>query len=152
MSPPASPPHEVISDSPTTTPGAGPRRWGRVWGAAAIVFGLATLKEGGSVLLSEAARQEAGQVVPFVLWFNVTASFVYVATGAGVWAGRRWARWAAAGLAGATLLVFAALGVHAALGRPFEPRTVAAMTLRSVFWLGAAIFTMRRGSAELASR
>ncbi|MGB8811992.1 MAG: hypothetical protein WCC57_02300, partial [Paracoccaceae bacterium] len=38
----------------------------------------------------------------------------------------------------ATLAVFAAFGVVVLTGTPFEMRTVAAMTLRSGFWLAVA--------------
>lgn len=46
----------------------------------ALVFGLVTLKSGGSVLFIEGeTRQAAGHYVPFVLWFNFIAGFAYVA-------------------------------------------------------------------------
>ena len=118
----------------------------RVWGAVALLFGLLTLKEGTAVLCSEAARQEAGHFVPFVLWFNVLAAFAYVAAGPGLWASRPWATRLAMALAATNLLVFAALGVHVALGRPYELRTVAAMTLRSTFWIAASIAARRRSA------
>lgn len=116
----------------------------RILGALAVLFGLATLKEGASVLFFDgAARAAAGHFVPFVLWFNWLAGFAYVAAGIGL---LRWSAWAprtAATLAAATLLVFAALGVHIAAGEPYETRTVAAMTLRSLFWCGVAWWSRR---------
>ncbi len=37
----------------------------------AVVFGLLTIKSGGSVLFVDGiAREDAGNYVPFVLWFN----------------------------------------------------------------------------------
>ena len=77
----------------------------------------------------------AGHVVGFVLIFNFAAGFGYVATGVGAALGRGWATRAARGLAVATLLVFAGLGVHVAGGGAYEPRTVVAMTLRAGFWV-----------------
>jgi hypothetical protein len=126
----------------TATPGSGSRgpalRWGL--GLGAIVFGAMTLLSGGKVLFGgAAARADAGAVVDFVLLFNFGAGFVYVLAGVGALARQRWSLHLARLLAGATLLVFAALGVHIAMGGAFETRTVAAMTLRSAFWLGQAL-------------
>lgn len=116
----------------------------RVLGVIAVLFGLVTLKEGASVLFFEgAARAAAGHYVPFVLWFNWLAGFAYVAAGIGLLRGSAWAPRLAAVLAAATLLVFAALGVHIATGEPYEIRTVAAMTLRSLFWCGVALSSRR---------
>jgi hypothetical protein len=111
----------------------------RIAAAIAVAFGLLTLMEGGTVLFgSEAARLEAGHYVPFVLWFNFLAGFVYVAAGAGLWVRRRWAVWLALSIAVGTAIVFAAFGIHILLGGAFEMRTVAAMILRTTVW--AVIF------------
>ena len=46
--------------------------------AVAVVFGLLTIKSGGSVLFIDGVdRQAAGNYVPFVLWFNFIAGFFY---------------------------------------------------------------------------
>ncbi len=109
-------------------------RWGL--GAAAVAFGLATLVEGSAVLFGgPAARAEAGAVVPFVLAFNFTAGFVYVAGGAATLLGRKWATWVARALALATVVVFAAFGLHVLSGAPYEARTAVAMTVRSGSWV-----------------
>lgn len=108
-------------------------------GAIGIVLGLLTLWMGGRVLLGvPAAVADAGDYVPFVLWFTFLAGFVYVAAGVGLVLGRRWGAQLALGLAAATLLVFAALGVHITRGGAFETRTVAAMTFRSTVWCALA--------------
>lgn len=116
-------------------------RWPRPWwlGAVALLavsFGGLTLKEGWSVLfLDGAARRAAGNYVPFVVWFNFVAGFAYIAAGAGLWARRQWAVWLSFAIAGTTLLIFAAFGVHVLAGGAYELRTVGAMTLRAGFWL-----------------
>ena len=59
-----------------------------VWISAiiAVVFGMMTIKSGGSVLfINGEARLAAGNYVDFVLWFNFSAGFFYVATGIGIW-------------------------------------------------------------------
>ncbi len=119
-------------------------RWLRVVAIAAILFGVMTIKEGGSVVLVDGlARAAAGQYVPLVVWFNFLAGFGYVATGVGLWRNERWAPRLALGIAAATLLVFAALGVYIAAGHAFEMRTVIAMTVRSVLWLAVALLLQR---------
>jgi hypothetical protein len=117
----------------------------RIAAAVAVAFGLLTLMEGGTVLFgSEAARLEAGHYVPFVLWFNFLAGFVYVAAGAGLWVRRRWAVWLALSIAVGTAIVFAAFGIHILLGGAFEMRTVAAMSLRTAVWAVLFAYALRR--------
>ena len=117
----------------------------RTMAVLAIAFGLLTIVSGGRALFGgDAARLSAGAYVPFVLWFNFAAGFAYVAAGAGLWLQRRWAVGLAAAIAVATLLVFAAFGVHVMSGGAYENRTVAAMTLRSAVWLAIAWLSARR--------
>jgi len=113
--------------------------------AIAVLFGLLTIFSGGRALFGGAeARAAAGAYVPFVLWFNFLAGFAYVAAGAGLWWGRRWAALLALAIAGATLLVFAAFGIHIWRGGAYEARTVGAMTLRSLVWIAIAVLAARR--------
>lgn len=110
--------------------------WLRVAGVVGTLFGLMTLREGGAVLFADGpARAAAGDFVPFVLWFNFLAGFIYVVAGLGLWFRQKWAARVALGIAVATLIVFAAFGVHVASNGAFEMRTVVAMTLRSTIWL-----------------
>lgn len=129
--------------TPTTPiPDGGRQRPVLRWalGVGAIVFGIMTLLSGGKVLFGgAAARAEAGAVVDFVLLFNFGAGFAYILAGVGAIVRQRWSLYLARFLAIATLLVFAALGVQIAMGGAFEVRTVAAMTLRSAFWVGQSL-------------
>lgn len=116
-----------------------------LWALLAVLFGLLTMASGGRTLFGgEAARQAAGQLVPFVLWFNFGAGFAYLAAGAGLWRRRRWAAPLAALIASATLLVFAAFGLHVLAGGAHELRTTVAMALRSLFWIAVAGTVWRR--------
>jgi hypothetical protein len=108
----------------------------------AAVFGVATIRAGGSVLFGDGA-QAAGNVVGFVLWFNFLAGVAYVVAGAGLWMRRPWSAWLALAIAAATVLVFGAFGIHVAAGGAFEARTVWAMTLRSVVWILIALFAFK---------
>ncbi len=119
--------------------------------ALAAVFGLLTIMSGGKVLFGpQMARIAAGHYVPFVLWFNFLAGFAYLLCALGIWKARGWSRPLAWGIALATLAVFAIFGLLIATGTPFEPRTVGAMTLRSLVWLAIALI-LHRAAGRAAS-
>lgn len=125
----------------------------RVWALStvAVLFGLMTIKEGGAVLFGdEAARTAAGNYVPFVLWFNFISGFAYIFAGIGLWLQQRWAVWLAVAIAAAIALTFAAFGVHVQSGGAYEQRTVIAMSLRTLIWVGIAtlaVQALRRSKA-----
>ena len=119
--------------------------WVRVISLVAVGFGLLTIKEGGTVLFGgEAARASAGNYVPFVLWFNFVAGFAYVIAGAGLWMQQRWAALLAVAIVAATALTFAAFGVHVYFDGAYEPRTVIAMSLRTLVWAVIAAIAWRQ--------
>lgn len=111
---------------------------------AALVFGALTIFSGGRALFgSDEARAALGNVVPFVLWFNFTAGFVYVIAGIGLLLVKPWAAPTAIFLAVATVLVSLAMAIYAVNGGAFEMRTVGALTIRSVFWIAVAFVAVR---------
>jgi len=111
---------------------------------AAIVFGVVTVLTGGRALFgSLESRADFGNVVPFVLWFNFLAGFVYIVAGAGLLLRRRWAVYTSLFIAVSTILVFVGFGVHIIGGGVFERRTIGALTIRSLFWIAVAIVSMR---------
>lgn len=119
----------------------------RIWAISllAVGFGLLTLKEGGTILFGgEAARTDAGNYLPSVLWFNFVAGFAYVIAGAGLWLQQRWAVWLAVAIAAATTFTFAAFGAHVFFGGAYEQRTVIAMSLRTLVWVAIAVIGSRR--------
>ena len=89
------------------------------------------------------ARAEFGKAVPFVLWFNFLAGFVYIVAGTGLLLWRRWAVYTSLFVAVSTILVFMAFGVHVIGGGAFERRTVGALMIRSLFWVAVTIVSMR---------
>jgi hypothetical protein len=119
-------------------------RWALAAALVAAVFGFVTIAVGGSTLIAVwGDRAAAGNIVPFVLWFNFVAGFAYVAAAVGLFS---WARWAAplsAAIATATVTVFIAFSVHVLLGGAFETRTVGAMAARSLVWIVIAIAACR---------
>ena len=111
---------------------------------AAIVFGVMTVLTGGRALFgSLESRADFGNVVPFVLWFNFLAGFVYIVAGAGLLLCRRWAVYTSLFVAISTILVFVAFGVHVIGGGSFEMRTIGALTIRSFFWIAVTIVSIR---------
>ena len=111
----------------------------------ALLFGLLTIKSGGSVLFGpESAKLAAGNAVDFVLWFNVLAGFLYVIAGIGLWMEKVWAVWLAGVIALMTALVFLALGVHISGGGLYENRTIAAMTIRLTLWTFIFFFARKK--------
>ena len=118
-----------------------------VWISAiiAVIFGVMTIKSGGSVLfINGEARLAAGNYVDFVLWFNFLAGFFYVLTGIGIWLEKAWAPKAAVTIAALTLLVFAAFGIHILNGGEYEQRTVIAMSVRTLLWAAIAATCWRQ--------
>ncbi|MBT3358828.1 MAG: hypothetical protein HN403_04285 [Rhodospirillales bacterium] len=114
-------------------------RWALYVGWFAGVFGALTVFSGGTVLfVGGPASARAGAYVPFVVGFNFLAGFAYIAAAVGLVRWRPWVRPLSAAIAGLTILVFAAFGIHILEGGAIEPRTVAAMTLRSALWVGIA--------------
>lgn len=124
----------------------------RILGVVAVAFGLVTLGAGANVLFGDGSTHR-GAVVPFVVWFNFLAGFAYVAAGIGMLRRERWGERTALGLALATLVVFAAFGVHVARGGDYATSTIGALSLRAGFWIAAAwaarVAIRRRGSGGL---
>lgn len=106
----------------------------------AIVFGILTVLSGGRALFGGA---DMGATVDFVLIFNFAAGFAYVAAGIGLWRGERWALALSVAILLATLLVFIAFGWHVMSGRPYEARTMGAMTVRSLVWVAICALALR---------
>jgi hypothetical protein len=123
---------------------AGQSIWVWIFSVIAVVFGLLTIKSGGSVLFVDGiAREEAGNYVPFVLWFNFLAGFAYLLAGAGLFVKKRWAAWLSIVIAATTIAVFALFGLHILDEGMYEVRTIVAMSLRTVVWVLIAIFAYR---------
>ena len=111
----------------------------------AILFGLLTIKSGGTVLFVDGpARVAAGNYVPFVLWFNFIAGFFYILAGIGLWFQQHWAVWLAEFILVATLVTFAFFGWHIYGGGLYEARTVGAMSLRSIVWCAITCYAYFR--------
>ena len=107
----------------------------RILPVIAVVFGLLTLKEGGTVIFDiGSARQAAGNFIPFVVWFNFLSGFFYIAAGIGLWIQKRWAVFLSIALLIGVVITYVFFGIHILNGGPYEMRTVYAMALRTFVW------------------
>lgn len=130
-------------DSPNSPPPA-PSYLIKLVAILALVFGIMTLISGGSVLFGpEQAREVAGAYVPFVVWFNFLAGFLYITAAVGIWLGRNWAYGLSVIIASATGLVALAFIFQVMQGAAYEMRTIGALALRIGFW-GAIAAVLRR--------
>lgn len=118
---------------------------------AAMIFGVLTVFSGGRALFGGMeARAELGNIVPFVLWFNFMAGFVYILAGVALLQAQRWAAPMALLLAVSTVLVFLIFAAHIVAGGAFEARTIGALSLRSLFWIAVALVALRAMKATPA--
>jgi hypothetical protein len=128
-------------------------RWAATLAVVATTFGIATVIVGGETLFGGAeARAGAGNIVPFVLWFNSGAGIAYVIAGVGLFLWKRWAAQLSAAIAAATIAVFIVFVIHIVLGGAFELRTVSAMIIRSTVWIGFAAAACRTLGCGIFSR
>ena len=119
-------------------------RWAVLAAVVAVAFGIMTIIVGGKTLFGgPAERAAAGNIVPFVLWFNFIAGFAYVVAGYGVFLWKGWAAQLSAAIAIGTVAVFVALGIYIFLGGVFEARTIGAMAVRSLVWTAIAVGVCR---------
>ena len=134
--------NSILFQRKITMPSSSP--WVRPVAIAAALFGLLTIFSGGTAQFGGAAARDAvGDAVPFVLWFNFLAGFVYLLGAIALFKSTTWATRIAWVMGLSTLLVFAVLILVALFGTPFEWRTVGAMTIRTGFWLAIAVALSR---------
>lgn len=113
--------------------------WVGALALVALLFGLLTIASGGATLFNAQARQMAGNIVAFILWFNFLAGFAYVIAGIGLWRLQRWSLWLSFAIAIITLVMFGLFGIEVLNGGLFEMRTVGAMSLRAIVWLAISV-------------
>ncbi len=106
----------------------------------AVAFGGLTIFSGGRNLFDEAVIATAGNTIGFVLWFNFLAGFAYILAGYFLWKWKLCGVRLSAVIAGATLLVFLAMGIYVIqFDGLYNGKTVGAMVLRSSVWLLIAV-------------
>ena len=117
--------------------------WLKAIAIFALIFGTVTLFSSSSVLFGpEIARTSAGAYVPFVVWFNFAAGFLYIAAAIGIWLAKPWTIILAALIAFATAVTALLFARYANAGGNFEMRTVGALVIRTGFW-GIVAFLLK---------
>lgn len=121
--------------------------WIKPVAVLAMVFGIMTVFSGGNVLFGpDEAQRAAGNYLPFVVWFNFLAGFVYVIAGLAIWLRQSWALALAIIIAAATFLVALAFGFLVLRGDAYEMRTVGALALRIGVWVAISVGLTRAKS------
>ncbi len=110
----------------------------------ALVIGLATIVEGGIVLLG--IETKPYPVLPWLLRYNVAMGFVSLAVGHGLWRKRIWARTLSPVVLVCHGAVFVTVAGMYALGKTVAVQSVGAMLFRTGIWIG--INLMIRGKEE----
>ena len=110
--------------------------WMKTIAILALVFGAMTLLSGGSVLFGPIEVQTAaGNYMPFVLWFNFLAGFLYITAAIGIWLRCNWAIGLSMFIALATCLLALNFGYQVIQGDAYEIRTIGALILRIGVWM-----------------
>ncbi len=109
-----------------------------------IIFGLLTLKEGGSVAFNiGSARINSGNYIPFVVWFNFISGFFYITAGIGLWLKKNWALKLSNLILISILVTYFLLFIHIFMGGLYETRTVLAMAFRTAIWAFASFIAFK---------
>ena len=110
----------------------------RTASAVALIVGLLSIKEGGSVLLGLTIKTY--HVLPWLLIYNVTLGFVSLAAGIGLWMQRTWSSILAVVILILHGLVFLFLFMLFEFRKEVAFISVMAMLFRTIVWL--VIYTL----------
>lgn len=105
-----------------------------------FIFGSMTVVSGGRALFTESGIATRGNIVPLVLWFNFIAGFFYLLAGFSTLKLKACIRKLSIALATFNVCVFLYLLNHIFQGGLYENRTLIAMSFRTAFWIGFAIY------------
>lgn len=105
----------------------------RISSILAIMIGLLSMREGGSVLLGVTVPDYP--VLPWLVWYNVAMGFVSVAAGVGIWSGRHWGHTLALNILALHAVVFISLVALYKLGQTVAMRSIFAMMFRTFTWI-----------------
>ena len=118
----------------------------RLAAALAIVLGLLSIKEGGSVLLG--LETKPYHVLPWLVMYNVALGFVSAVAGIGIWTRRAWSGTLAAVILLLHSLVFFSLFMMYEFGKEVAFISVMAMLVRTIVWLVIYSLILWKNSAQ----
>jgi hypothetical protein len=105
----------------------------RVAAILAVVLGLLTIREGGSVLLGVTIPDY--HVLPWLVWYNVAVAIVSVAAGVGMWRQLEWGITLAVNILTLHGIVFAGLIGLSQYGQAVARLSIFAMMFRTFTWI-----------------
>lgn len=98
-----------------------------------FIFALLTLFMSGSVIFDLfGIREGRGEYVPFIVWTNFVAGWLYLMAVFGFLRSEKWTFWLLATVTGLLFLAAIALVIYVNQGHAFELNTVGAMVFRIV--------------------
>ena len=112
----------------------------------AIIPGLLSIKEGGSVLLGLVTKDYT--ILPWLVWYNVVLGFASVIIGIGLWRERKGSIKIAAtilSLHGLVLIILIILFVFKA---PVSLISITAMLFRTSVWIAVIVLLGRKGKEQ----
>ena len=118
----------------------------RLAAALAIIIGLLSIKEGGSVLLG--LETKPYHVLPWLVMYNVALGFVSAVAGIGIWTQRAWSGTLAVVILLLHGLVFLSLFLMYEFGKEVTFISVMAMLVRTIVWLVIYSLLLLKNSAR----
>ena len=112
----------------------------------AIIPGLLSIKEGGSVLLGLVTKDYT--ILPWLVWYNVVLGFASVIIGIGLWRERKGSIKIATtilSLHGLVLIILIILFVFKA---PVSLISITAMLFRTSVWIAVIVLLGRKGKEQ----
>jgi len=105
----------------------------RVAAILAVVLGLLSIRQGGSVLLGLWVPDYP--VISWLVWYNVVMGFVSVGAGVGMWQRRAWSSALAVNILAFHGIVFAGLVAMHQFGQVVASQSLFAMLFRTFTWI-----------------
>lgn len=105
----------------------------RVAAILAIMLGLLTIREGGSVLLGLTVPNYP--VLPWLVWYNVAVAVLSVAAGVGMWKKLEWSITLSTNILALHATVFASLVGLSYFGQTVARISIFAMMFRTFTWI-----------------
>jgi hypothetical protein len=109
------------------------RKRDQVASILAVVLGLLSVREGGSVLLG--LTKPAYHVIPWLVWYNVAMGVVSVVAGIGMWMRRAWSISLSVNVLAFHGIVFVGLIGMRQYGQAVAMNSIYAMMFRTFTWI-----------------
>lgn len=112
----------------------------------AVLPGLLSIKEGGSVLLGLSTKTYI--VLPWLVWYNVLLGFIAVIIGIGIWKQRAWAARNAVTILTLHGLVLMILVILLVFKEAIAINSIMAMLFRTLVWFAIVLLLRRKSKTQ----